>query len=396
MLTQQPEGQQEYGTAKGWRIFMYVLGVPLILVFLAMPFLFYEKGETGLVVGVSVVALALAAFFGFCVLETSRAKHIITADKLIYAGALRRKELPLANIKGYRKDEQYTHLIPNNAHDPKIRIGYLSENYADIQAWFAARYPDLDSEDQQANAARLLRDETLGQTPAEREAQLSQARQMATALNVAGSVAGAWLFLEPRPYTWAILAGMLVPLLATSALWLYPGALRPDEKKNSADASVALAILLPTLLLLVRVVLDFEILDYSLLWPQAATVAGGLAVALLAASRHIILRKDSPISLCFLVLVYAALYGFAAISAYNCVFDHGPTSKYAVRVLSKHSSSGRATTYYLQVDPWGPRPAAADVAVSEEYYGQVKPGDTVRIYSRPGSLGIPWFTVAEQ
>lgn len=33
-----------YGTAKGWRIFIYVLGPPLILLFLYCPFLFTDKG----------------------------------------------------------------------------------------------------------------------------------------------------------------------------------------------------------------------------------------------------------------------------------------------------------------------------------------------------------------
>lgn len=92
---------------------------------------------------------------------------------------------------------------------------------------------------------------------------------------------------------------------------------------------------------------------------------------------------------------YAALYGFAAISIYNCAFDESKGIAYKAQVLDKHISSGRTRTYYLNVSAWGPRLAHEDIKVSRQYYQQTAAGDTVRIYQLPGQLHIPWFTVAE-
>ena len=143
-LLSQPEIRQEYGTAKGWRWVIYILMPPLILLFLAMPFLFWKEGQhLGMTIGIAVIALGMALLFLYGLAETIKARHIITTDKLIYQGVFRRKEILLANLKGYRIDEQYTRFYSTNAADPSIRIGYTSERYVAMQQWFAARYPNL-------------------------------------------------------------------------------------------------------------------------------------------------------------------------------------------------------------------------------------------------------------
>ena len=394
--TQQPQVRQEYGTAKGWRLFIYVFIPPLILLFLAFPFLMWDKRpELGPVIGFGVVGLGAAVLSACALIEIIKAKHIITDDMLIYEGAFRRKELPLANIKGYRIDQNYTHIFPKTSGDPKIRIGYSSENYETMQRWFANRYPDLDALEQEQEVAKLLQDEELGRTPSEREEVLSKAQKAAQILNIAGGITALWLFLHPQPYQWAIIAGLVVPALATIVLWLHNGVLRLDERKNSAYPSIAIAVIGPALSLLLRVLLDFDILDYAPLWPQAATVAFSAIIALFIGSRDFIFRNDSRVSLLLTILTSATLYGFAGTLSYNCAFDEGTATIHEVKVLDKSMSGGKTTTYHLKVTPWGPRPNDENVTVTQEYYEQVKPGDKVEIYAMPGQLGIPWFTVVE-
>jgi hypothetical protein len=95
------------------------------------------------------------------------------------------------------------------------------------------------------------------------------------------------------------------------------------------------------------------------------------------------------------VFFCALAYGYGAVVAYNCVFDTATPHVYPATVLNKHTSSGKTTTYYLEVGPWGPRVAAEDVTVTEETYDHIMPGDSVRIYQSPGRLGVPWFVVGE-
>ncbi|SMB96159.1 hypothetical protein SAMN00120144_0551 [Hymenobacter roseosalivarius DSM 11622] len=396
MNTQQ--AQQEYGTAKGWRLFMYIFGPPLILLFLAIPFLGWYNSQQlglGLFIGFSALMIGMAIFLIYGLLETIKAKHIITTDMLIYAGIFRRKELPLANIKGYRIDQHYIRIFPDSAVDPKIQIGYTSEDYAGLQEWFADRYPDLDVLEQEQEAAQALEEHDLGRTPTERQETLKKARRTAKWLNIIGGIVAAWLLLRPQPYQWAIAVGLVVPLLAMAALWIHQGAIRFDEKKNSAYPGVTTAIIGPPLLLLMRVVLDFEVLDYRPLWPQAAVVAVIGILILLGGSRDFLFRDKSRISLLIATLFTAAIYGFAATLSYNCTFDEGQATIYEAKVLSKRTSSGKTTTYYLHVSPWGPRTSTDDVTVSRQYYQQVKVGKEIEIHSMPGQLNVPWFTVAE-
>ena len=392
----QIETRQEYGTAFGWRLFIYLFMPPLIILFLAMPFLLWKEGQhIGQAVGVGVVAVGMALSFLYGLAETIKARHIITADTLIYRGVLRRKKILLANLRGYRIDQQYTRFYSTNPADPEIRIGYTSEKYTAMQQWFADRYPNLDELEQEQATISLLADNRLGSTPEEREKHLVKARRTAKWLNSAGGIVAAWLLLQPQPYHWAIAAGLIVPVAAMAAVWFHPGVLRLDERKNSAYPSLVTAILMPSLLLLLRGLLDFEILDYGNLWLPAMVISVLLALAMLAGSRQFLLQQDSRLSLVLAALAYAVLYGYAATVIYNCAYDEGRATEYTVQVLTKHKSSSKTTTYYLKVCPWGPRATADDVTVSREYYQQAKTGDKIHIYQMPGKLHVPWFTVAE-
>jgi hypothetical protein len=394
---QQLVAQQEFRTAKGWRIFIYVLSPPLILAFLAAPFVFWWEGpRNGITMGLGFVMFAMALFFLYGLLETHKAKHIITADSLLYEGALRRKAIPLANIKGYRIDQQYTNFYSNNPADPSIRIGYTSENYEAMQRWFADRYPDLDQQEQAHATALLVADTSLGTSPEDREATLTSAQRTAQYLNIVGGAVAVWLFFLPEEhYRWAMALALAVPLLAAGALWRHAGVLRPDERRNSAYPSVAIALTAPSALLLLRGMLDFELLAYAPLWIWVAGIVGALALALVGGSWHFVRRNDGRLGLLFSVLFIAVMYGFGAAISYNCAFDESLATRYKTQVINKHCSSGKTTTYYLEVKPWGPRTEAADIIVDRNFYQRKSPGDPISVYLKAGQLQVPWFQAAD-
>jgi hypothetical protein len=389
---QTQETTRSYGTAKGWRIFVYLFIPLLILLFFSSPLWMFEGEWTGTRLGFVVGAWIFGLLFCYCLYEVIKGRHIITNDKLIYQGAFRRKELPLAEISGYRIDQQYTYIQPKTAAHPKIRIGYTSEKYEEIQGWLATTYPNLDQLEQEQEEAIILEDHNLGHTASVREENLAAARKTAKLLNGAGLLTGAWLLFLPNPYSWAVAAGLLVPLLAIAALFWHRNIIRPDEQKNSAYPSVAAALFAPAAGLLLRSMLDFELLYYSPIWPIAGTVAALVGAVVLLASREFLQQQKSRLNVSLSALAFALLYGYSSVVAANCVFDEGQPTRHKTEVLSKHSSSGKTTTYYLNVSAWGPRTQAEDITVSEEYYDQTQPGTTISIYLLPGRLGIPWFT----
>jgi hypothetical protein len=387
--------EHSYGTAKGWRIFIYIFSPLLIVLFLSCPFWIAENGWDGAAVTFLVFGWSFALFFAYCVYETYKGRHILSEHSIRYEGAWRRRELPIEAVRGYRADDKYTYIVPVSKAYPLIRIGYTSEGYGDIQLWLAERFPDLDVQQQELEAQEILQDETLGRSVPEREEKLAQARQVARILNTLAWAVAAWLLFYPKPYDVAVQASLSLPPVAALALLWYQGLLRADERKDSAYPALGSALFIPAVGLMLRVLLDFELLDYSATLQMVAAVAVLFGGVLAYGNRRFIQLPASRWGAVATVFFCALVYGYSAVVAINCVFDEATPRVYAANVVSKHSSSGKTTTYYLEVGAWGPRTAPEDVTVTEETYDQTIPGDSLRVYQFPGRLQMPWFTVSE-
>lgn len=388
-----PTTARSYGTARGWRIFIYLVAPPLILVWLVCPFLFDFRQEP-LIFGVmSATMWGLAIFFCFGLYDTYKGRHTFSEQGVSYRGAFRSKDLPLAAIQGYRTDDNYTHIVSRSKQYKNIRIGYTSAGYAEIQQWLADHFPDLDTQQYEQDAEALLLEEDFGRNPAEREDNLARARQVSWGLNAAGYAVGAWLLFWPQPYDWAVLAGLAVPPLAAAALFWHRGLLCFDDSSNSARPAVTAALLLPPLGLLLRALFDFELLAYQPLAPYAAGISLLMTTALVLGSPQQLAASGRRVLLTGGIM--AVLYGAAAVVIVNCAFDASSPRVYAVPVLGKQLSGGQTTTYYLLVGPWGARAQPENVEVTKDLYEQTAAADTVRIYQRPGRLGAAWFSTGE-
>ena len=75
------------------------------------------------------------------------------------------------------------------------------------------------------------------------------------------------------------------------------------------------------------------------------------------------------------------------------LFDRAKPVEFRTKTLSKHVSSGKHTSYDVELSPWGPKRAAEDVDVGRKLYGQIQVGQTVCVYVWPGALKIRWFEV---
>ena len=389
---------QEYRTAKGYRILIYLGGPPLVLLFLALPFLLANGNNAApgyFIAGFAILGVGLSGFLAYGILETVKGRLVVQEQFVSQVGAFKTKTLAADEIKGFRADDKYTHIIPLNPQLPKLKIGHTTERYEEMQQWFASRYPDLNRVDLERATALLLEDHDLGRTSEERAEALAKATLAARTLNIAGGVVGAWLILFPTPYEWAILAGLLLPVLAAMALWFLPHSLRVDEKPNSGYPSVLIAILIPCLGLMLRALFDYELVSHAPMWPVVGATATGAALVLAMGSRQFLFRSGSVVSVGSTIVVLAFLYGYGASSIVNAVYDELPATEYSTQVLDKRISSGKRTSYYLKVAAWGPVATAEDVEVSSEYYDQIQPGQQVDIALHNGRLEVPWFTVIE-
>ncbi|RZL04578.1 MAG: hypothetical protein EOO62_20945 [Hymenobacter sp.] len=398
-----PPTPTEYRTALVYRILLAV-AVPLMVVgisFAAVGIWQKSHGAQGATLAFVAGLLAAIIFLVYSLAAAFKSAFIIAPDRIIEQNVwpFATKELLLREIAGFRTNDKFTSIHSTQPDLPTLKIAKSIESYDDLQLWLAGHYPDLDQVEAEDTRAILLADEQLGATPEARAARLALAKRVGTALNILGGVAAAWLFLNPEPYTYAIAANVALPLLAAGALLVFPGLMRLDTGKNTPHASVASALLLPSFALLVRSLAHAEPLQYATVWPVAGLAAAAFAVLLVISNRHWLLefgtlRRNSGPEW-GLLLLCAAAYGYGATLTSNVAFDASKLTTYQAQVLAKHKTTGKTTSYYLRLSPWGPRKASEDVAVNVSYYGIPVVGDTVPIATRPGWLGIPWFQVGQ-
>jgi hypothetical protein len=375
----------------------------MLLAFGYAPFTLWQRQDrvqgTGLVLLGDI--LLAEVFMLYALVAVFKNAILITDDRLIEQNAwpLASKELRLQDIAGFRSTDKATIIYPTQPDLPRLSISKGIEFHDDFQFWLASNYSDLDQTEAEATRALLLADEELGITAEARADKLERAKYVSNLLGLLGGPVAIWLIFWPQPYTYALVAGLAMPLLVAGALFLFPRLMRLEAGKNQPEASSPLALLLPSIGLLTRA-LDVDLVFSSAAWPVVGGVAVALGVLLMAGSRyslfeHGTLRRGSGGE--WLLLVgCAAAYGYGATLTVNKAFDTQAPTLYRAQVQRKHLTQGKGASHYLTLSPWGPRTASEDVKVSAHYYARRLPGDSLTIVTRPGRLGIPWFRLAGQ
>jgi hypothetical protein len=91
------------------------------------------------------------------------------------------------------------------------------------------------------------------------------------------------------------------------------------------------------------------------------------------------------------VFVMAAIYSFSLLTFSNCYYDRSSPTIFHVAVTGKRTSSGRSTSYYVSLSPWGQYANGNEVSVSRAFYQYVNAQDSLSVYLKYGKWGIPWY-----
>jgi hypothetical protein len=79
------------------------------------------------------------------------------------------------------------------------------------------------------------------------------------------------------------------------------------------------------------------------------------------------------------------------VIAANTLLDESIGRTYSVGVRGKHTSHGRSTSYYLELEPWGPIDKPNRLSVSALAYTTTAIGDAVCVSLRDGALNAAWY-----
>jgi hypothetical protein len=232
------------------------------------------------------------------------------------------------------------------------------------------------------------------QTQETSKGEISPARARAIAWGLSALSFGAlfWLMLFPRSYSrLAIVLTALLPLVALRLQFTGDGAyrLRLDARKGDPHPSLLVPLMIPGLALMVRSVMEFNLLEW-----RVPVVLGALGTAIYAAfiwrsDAH--LRAQGWVALLALPLVFPYPYGLLA--TVNGAFDSSEPQVFSVEVLGKWVSRGKGTAYHVTLAPWGPSLEPRETTVSRPLYEHIGRGGHVWVLLKHGALGMPWYVV---
>jgi hypothetical protein len=279
-------------------------------------------------------------------------------------------------------------LCPRDPHARSVKISSYLRTDPVWDAWIAA-LPDLDAQAARDLEAEVASDPELGPTPEERLARLKAARKLANAANVVTYAVVLWGYLYPRPYQIVLLALAALPWAALFLVAKSRGLLRVDSQRSDPRPTLALAIILPGFVLMLRAILDVGVLDVPRALSYAACLAGLLTWAALMSDVAVRARRW----LVLLLFGMGCCYGYGVAVLADTELDQSPGEQFRVGVLSGRVSRGRSTSYHLTLAPWGPRTKPDEVSVSSALYARVQPGSVVCVHRGPGALEISWYVV---
>ncbi len=389
---------QEFRTAKGWSIFTYLFTPLLIALFVflgIMPFMADEL-VWWLVFLLVPVSIGMTVFMIYGLLSTYKGRLIINSDKVVEIGVFKDKELELTNIKGYRVDQYYTYLIPKNADSKLIKVSQYIGNKNAFNQWLFTNFQDVDVIESTREVEEILANEEFGRTVEEREDKFKRARFVARTLNVVGSLLAALLFFYPRPYDLITLIALIFPFFILASLHFFRGLIRIDQKNNSGYPSTIYGLIFPGMALALRSFMDFDILEYSNFWLPTFAVTIVTSLIMFSTTSELKFKKASDYITVVSLVGFVFVYSYGGIINYNCIYDDSEPEVYSSEVLDMRISTGKSTSYYVELTPWGPVTESEDVSITKGLYEQLELGESVNIYLMNGKMNIPWFTITEQ
>lgn len=318
---------------------------------------------------------------------------VIYPEELLVPGIFRAKTVRRSDITGFRirstQGGKFLQLetAGTGAKKNTVNISMLFKPDAALASWFEG-IPSLDAVELAASLKDVEGDAELGESPAARRESVRRAGTIARVLNITSFGLGGWLFFYPHPYEWLFLLVAALPWLALWLCWKSKGAFSVDDTgMQTVRADLTASLILPGIALALRALYDVQLVDISGL---AVPSLAGLALMLICLV-HVAPYYRKKLGKLLLMGSLLSAYPASVIAIANALFDGLPSESYLVEVIRKHSTSGKATTYYLGVPPWGPFSEANDVQVPANFYRQVEVGQAVCVDLHQGAFGLRWY-----
>ena len=382
-----------FKTTKGYRIFSYVMLALAIALCAGGPavWIILCPGLSMAQVVVFVAGIGLAAFAAWGITVVPRNQIEIWPDFIRQQGVWSARELRFADIKGFRvfsgKSARLC-FIPKDFKSHKgLSLAFNYERKSELLQWANAHLVDLDKDDYESDLAEIKSNVKLGSSVEQRLAKLASAKRWTQALSVIAFASCMWALVYPRPYEFVIGWLALLPGLTFVLMGWSRGLIRMDAKAKGAYSNPILGFIMPTMLLALRALEDWHILDWSGFWTPFLLLGSCITVVLF----NLVPAIRKKISTLIFATCLVFFYSFGLIIPLNCYFDRSQPTAYVAKVFNERVVRGKSTTYYMTLSPFTDTILMREVSVSSSFYRRNPVGNTIHVYVRKGYLGISWF-----
>lgn len=387
-----------YKIAKIWAIIIWItcpflFGLGIYLLYTELT----DKTNFGSDEFYLIIFVALFLIIGSVlgIIELIKSKLIIDDTYIRYESTFINRELKMNEIKGFRYDTKFTIIFPIDETKKRIKINEYTANYSEINEYLEENFINLDSQDINEEQEEIYSNDQFGYGANEIENNLLKANKTAKIINILGGGVGVYTMFIAKPYEISIYSAMLYPVLCFAVLKKFNGLIKFDSPKNSAFPSIALGIILPFFALMLRSILDFELLDYY----QIIYIASGLmlisTIILTLSCSNYTSAKISNFNRIIAYVILSFMYFYSTIVLLNCTLDTSITKTYEAKIIEKTKSEGKTTSYYLRITPWGNQKNSEEYSVSSNFYVTHQIGDEIHVFSRKGFFRIPWIEINE-
>ncbi|WP_295714111.1 hypothetical protein [Mucilaginibacter sp.] len=387
---------REYPISPGWKIVVYIT---IAAAFAGGIYLYTTVPPTDKLLHF-LVATFLVSWAVYLGVYVKRKRVIITPNSIIDQAVFTSKELQKTEINGYKivKDNLIFEV------DKPAKSLYISNyttlvNSGEILVW-ASQFKVIFAKKYQNEFDAMLHDEAIGSTPKERKLNIARAKKLSVCANYIGIAIAIWVFAYPHPYKYAMVSGLVYPLLviglfyAKRDIMIFGSDISGSSGgKESVYPNLTSALIAAPFALLFRVIYDWDLLSYMAIFLPALVIAVVLCVVFVFILNDANIKTRSNEFTKFNIVCFVLLYSGVATITTNCEFDNAPARIYKTTILDKRYTTGKHSAYYLTIDKWGAKQKSDEITVSRDFYNRVSTGQAVKVNTMPGLLRIPWFYV---
>jgi hypothetical protein len=377
-----------YSNGKKFALSALILMLPALFGFLAVMILREGTNSPWIWLGIAAVAAGVAVAG---ILDLHKTRLDKKGDRLTYRNLLGEKSLEKSEIESFVVLQQHYVVFhaKKGAGKKDIRVSKYLTGLDQLLAWASANVRDEEMEEAKALEELALKSVEGAVTDQQRMEQVQRARKMFKALQAVTFAVVGWAWVAPFFYSYNLMVGLLA--LAPWAVMLfmkkYPGIVRFDGVSDRGAPRAVTPIVIATITLGLRGLQDVHILDPKpLLW-----MVPPLAAAMAFLLYKLDIKPNKKPAMMLLMMLFTASYFGGGLAIANALFDRSEPKYFETMVVGKRATTGRHSSYYLKVTPWGPMEEDNEISVTRSFYDSVSESQSIGIGIADGALKMPWF-----